>query len=772
VERLLRQGNFDSAAKQAVAGEERTRSDPEMFCRFRILRLEALMYAGKAADAKDLLSHAPPTTTREYDVRSLIVRARRAFDTSDWKSASEYTAAAQRLALSSGQPSWQAEADVHRGILLARQGKFGEAETMLHGAFKRASSAGDLFQKASAINNLGMILFVRSRCDAAIPMFQQAEALWREAKADHSLIATRGNLAMCFQRLGDFDKALEIRKETLQLRQPSLLKANGLGEMGTLLLADDVPGAVEHYKQAFAMARQFGADSDAARWASNLTFALTQLGQWERAEQALAEAESLHPEPRSRPFLELNAAAIALGRGRIEDSRNRYLRVSAANANNPAITWAAHSGIANTFMAASDTASAFRHFEAAIGVIEGAWSELNANEYKITFLSSLIEFYQSYVDALMAQGQVEKALQIADRSRARLLSQRLSREVKQASRDYRTVARQSGSVWLSYWLAPRRSFLWVVTPKEVHAFTLPASAEIEKLVRDYRGFIEGSMRDPMVSPSEAGKALYEKLIAPAASLLQKDADIVIVPDGALHQLSFDTLPVYSPTPHYLVNDYAIAIAPSLGVYQATRPAAAGREVLIIGDPVSSGSDFPPLPHAATEIAAVEKRLAPMRSRVFTKDAARPDLWKTVDAAEYSIIHIAAHAEANEKNPLQSAIILSPSPTPRLFAKDMIDTPLRADLVTLSACRSSGAKAYRGEGLVGFAWTFLQAGSQSVVAGLWDVADESTSMLMDRMYQGIARKESPARALRQARIALLQTEYAKPFYWGPFQCYVR
>jgi CHAT domain-containing protein len=140
-----------------------------------------------------------------------------------------------------------------------------------------------------------------------------------------------------------------------------------------------------------------------------------------------------------------------------------------------------------------------------------------------------------------------------------------------------------------------------------------------------------------------------------------------------------------------------------------------------------------------------------------------------------VIHIAAHAEANEKDPLLSAIILSPSPStqgPRLFARDMIDVPLQAELVTLSACRSSGAKAYRGEGLVGFAWAFLQAGSHSVVAGLWDVADESTSMLMDRMYENIARRQPPPRALRAARLAVRNSAWSKPFYWGPFQCYIR
>jgi len=152
--------------------------------------------------------------------------------------------------------------------------------------------------------------------------------------------------------------------------------------------------------------------------------------------------------------------------------------------------------------------------------------------------------------------------------------------------------------------------------------------------------------------------------------------------------------------------------------------------------------------------------------------ARPEAWSASNPQDYSIIHIAAHAEANPGSPLDSSLILSPGRGFRLRARDLIDVPLTADLVTLSACRSSGARIYAGEGLVGLSWAFLYAGARSVVAGLWDVADESTAMLMDRMYAGLAAGKPPATALHEARRSMLQTPYAKPYYWGPFQCYLR
>jgi len=75
-------------------------------------------------------------------------------------------------------------------------------------------------------------------------------------------------------------------------------------------------------------------------------------------------------------------------------------------------------------------------------------------------------------------------------------------------------------------------------------------------------------------------------------------------------------------------------------------------------------------------------------------------------------------------------------------------------------------------MVGFAWAFLHAGARSVIAGLWDVADESTSMLIDQLYAGLTAGDPPPEALRKARLSIRRAGFAKPFYWGAFQCYTR
>jgi len=140
-----------------------------------------------------------------------------------------------------------------------------------------------------------------------------------------------------------------------------------------------------------------------------------------------------------------------------------------------------------------------------------------------------------------------------------------------------------------------------------------------------------------------------------------------------------------------------------------------------------------------------------------------------------MIHFAAHAETNPERPLESAVILSPSGEGyKLYARDIAALKLSADLVTISACRSAGSRTYGGEGLVGFAWAFLQAGTHAVIAGLWEVGDRSSSKLMDKLYEGIASGMAPAAALRQAKLGLLHSSGSnrKPFYWAPYQTYIR
>ena len=206
---------------------------------------------------------------------------------------------------------------------------------------------------------------------------------------------------------------------------------------------------------------------------------------------------------------------------------------------------------------------------------------------------------------------------------------------------------------------------------------------------------------------------------------------------------------------------------------APSPRRRAPSLLLFGDPAPRAPEFPALKYAAAEIANVSKHFPADGVATYQGDRASPAAYKTATPDRFSFVHFTAHAAANLESPLDSAVILTgPDAAYKLYARDVAAMPLRAELVTVSACRSAGERAYSGEGLVGFAWAFLRAGASRVIAGLWDVDDRSTAELMDGLYAHIAAGETAAHALREAKLSLLAKggNYGKPYYWGPFQVF--
>ncbi|MGH9566290.1 MAG: CHAT domain-containing protein, partial [Candidatus Angelobacter sp.] len=59
----------------------------------------------------------------------------------------------------------------------------------------------------------------------------------------------------------------------------------------------------------------------------------------------------------------------------------------------------------------------------------------------------------------------------------------------------------------------------------------------------------------------------------------------------------------------------------------------------------------------------------------------------------------------------------------------------------------------------------------VIAGLWDVADDSTPELMGGLYAGIVKGQSVSAALRAAKLQLMtSSEHSAPYYWAALQLY--
>jgi CHAT domain-containing protein len=327
---------------------------------------------------------------------------------------------------------------------------------------------------------------------------------------------------------------------------------------------------------------------------------------------------------------------------------------------------------------------------------------------------------------------------------------------------------------LFYWLGEKRSYLWAITPAKVSLFTLPARTEIDSAVKSYLDAFTDP-RDPLETGNADGKKLYGTLIQPVKKLIPKNSRVVILADGSLNTLNFETMIVPGEKPHYWIEDVTLQTANSLSLLSRTSVSAPPKSanLLLVGDALAASPDFPPLPQAGKEAGLVENYFPADRRSVLTGAQATASRFLDGKPGEFSYVHFATHGTASRTRPLESAVILSrEGDSYKLYARDIVQHPLKAYLVTISACNGAGMRTYAGEGLVGLSWAFLRAGAHNVIAGLWEVSNASTPQLMDELYRGLSAGQDPATALRNAKLTLVHSSgnYRRPFYWAPFQLY--
>lgn len=690
--------------------------------------------------------------------------------------------AAARRARAAGAASVEFAAEALHGQALYRLGHATEADDRLATALERARQTADVLDDATLLVTAGMGRLSSNRFDEALTFFEPVMAM--SSIAGDMLHATAlSNAGVSYARLGEFDKAIEVQTRAVaehEDRQVPIYIEQSQGELGnTYALMDQPAKALPYLTRARTVAAAGERWTDAALWTDNLAIAHLNLGQWDRADALNEESAALKARSgdTSLVFNTLARARVAAGRGQLDRAITLFEATLAEAGASPYAGWQAHGGLAEALLARGQRARGLAEFNRALALIDLARTDLPRLEHRFSFLARMIGLHRAYVEALVNMGDSDGALEVADLSRARVLAERTGggAVVRTAASAFGRAAARSGTTLVSYWLGRTRSHAWIVTSAGVRRVDLPPAETIDALVARHRQFIERSIANPLGTPSGPADALAEAVLEPVRAHIAPHARVVVVPDGSLHGVNFETLPIGSPR-HYWIEDVTLTVAPSLALVSSGRPAAKRGTggLLVMGDAVEGAGTGPRLQHAGREIDAILSRFPTTRSTVRRGAEARPEAYAEAKPGAYSVIHFAAHATANALSPLDSTIELSAGTAgaSKLYAREIASQPLSADLVTISACRGVGDRAYGGEGPVGLAWAFMRAGAARVIAGLWDVDDATTATIMMGLYDGLARGDDPAVALRAAKLAVIRRggTAAKPFYWAPLQVF--
>jgi len=785
-------GNLDVAQQKAEKERnELSHSDADWSMKFRLLEAEIRTYQGRREDVLTLLTEKGVFYPPKGDIaikRDLLCglaysglnqtqladqklhEARLLSDASHSKLNGEILRAEAKIQLSADH------------LILATE--------LYKKSLQVAREQGDTFLEASDLLNIGLVELLQEHYDEAVASLNGATDFAKPIQARSVLQAALGNLGVAYFHLGDFEKALsnftqaekEARETGATYYQVKWLWNAGSSnyELGRL---DD---AKTYYEQSLKAATAINAHEEIAGTNTELAMLLFKEGHFDLAksycdEAIRAAAESTDKSAKLEPLYVQALLAARTANG--QNAEKMLLQVHEQSLGTPYLLWDIEDALGTYYRDKHQSAKARRWYGQSIQTFEAQRDSVKNEELKLPFFGNGDALYRDYADFLISSRQQDEALRLLDFGRARTLEEGLG-TTKRGSATFQTdfnpqaVARRHNATILFYSLGPEKSYLWAVTANHTALFLLPKKQEIESHVLSYQRAILKSI-DAVREANVDGRYLYDTIVAPAASMIPLGTKVFIIPDGGLNGLNFETLLKPSAEKlHYWIEDVTLTNANSIRLLSRLEPTPSNDEnnLLLIGNPIASGSEFERLPNAPTEVEDIRKHFRADYETLLTQADAVPSAYGAVKPDRFEYIHFVAHGTASRLSPLDSAVVLTaPAAHPedyKLYAREIVHHPLHARLVTISSCYGSGLRAYAGEELVGLSWAFLRAGAHNVIAALWEVNDASTPQLMDQLYGSLERGSEPDEALRTTKLAMMHSDGVtrKPMYWAAFQLY--
>jgi CHAT domain-containing protein len=727
-----------------------------------------------------------------------------------------------------GETQWEARATGELGTIAFLKGDSRKAGTMVGSALLSAMRSGDTGEQVRSLEMLGNGFYEVKRYTEAIGFFDRAIKIASSTPdSGFPFMAFEGK-SQALIRLNELNKARDVLGQALAVAKEHKdlgHEAHILNLLGELALrAGDRQKAVEDLQQGSQFALKCKYYRTAAEGLVDLAQLYLSAGDLKSAEESATVGLDTSRRVGDRYFLPRDLTMLA-------DLKAREGKVGEANA----------------------------FYEQAEDVVDGMLVNLDEPYWSSSLAGAMSETYLHHFELLARTGNVAQAFEVLERVRGRtaaaLLENRVSfskdqspeaqtlnatvselqlrlmrssdpderERLKEKLFEYeRQLAWTQGDQGVSHheWLerpAPLKAIQAVLLPDELvleyvladpHAYclwitkglagltALPAGRKrIEELTRSYLDTIRAKQDKP-----DLAKELYAILLGAVTEEATHDR-LIVVPDGLLYFLPFDTL--REPSGAFLVESRTISYVPAATVLEILRSARgiqqAPRPFLGVGDVpyqdqggVSAelakpqgiekavlrgfsdllGTPLHDLPQTREEVLD-SNRILGNDGVVLLGSHATATAFESEPLTDFRVVHLAVHGFADTRFPERSGLVLGVDPRSRnnglLRVPDIMRLHFNADLVTLSACDTGVGKVEDEEGITNLAEAFLVSGAKAVVASLWSADDMYTLALMERFYTHIAEGEDKAAALRQAKLELI-AKYGKgtpPYYWGAF-----
>lgn len=316
------------------------------------------------------------------------------------------------------------------------------------------------------------------------------------------------------------------------------------------------------------------------------------------------------------------------------------------------------------------------------------------------------------------------------------------------------------------------AFVIVRGTLRVHRLEMPASAlreRVQALARIVRTPPQPGTEQAWRAPS---RELYRALLGPLEHDLAGVRALYVSPHGFLANVPFALLA--DAQDRLVLEQHRVTYVPSASIYRQllSRPILnSAPRMLAIGNAVYPAGVVP-LEFAGKEAAAVSQMFP--GGLLLRREAATETKIDAL-APAYNILHFATHGVLLGRTvPGGSSLLVTADDTHDGFlsAAEIAGLDLsHSYIAVLSACETSVAEDDgRSSDLGSITNAFLTAGTPSVLGTMWQVNDETTTLLMLDFYQQFL-EVGAGEALRRAQLSIRKNpRFAHPYYWGAFVLY--
>ncbi|EKU99552.1 hypothetical protein Lepto7375DRAFT_1610 [Leptolyngbya sp. PCC 7375] len=674
--------------------------------------------------------------------------------------------------------------------------------------------------QAQTLGNLGSVYAKLSDYHQAIIYYEQVLLLFEAIEDRRGQAQTLGNLGNVYNNLSDYRQAIIYHEQALLLFEAiedRRGQAQTLGNLGSVYAKlSDYRQAIIYYEKALPLYRQIGDREGEGILLSNLGELFVQQEQLELAiifykasvnirESIRENVQELSQDLEKTYLQEIYTDSVAgsyrtlakllLEQGRIPEAQQVLDLLQLEDLREFTDTRAVWTSDGIRLSGSEEIV-----YKAHDSLIALGSKLIECERNNCAELETLLDQQESLLDQY--KGEVDRFDEII---RANRRDDRNFQDPNNISVDARKLLEayaaneQNTLLVYPFVLEDKLWLVWATVGDVVGSIEVPVEqGELATTVQQFGALLKSRSSD-LNELQTTSQKLYNWIIQPLADELEKnDIDhLVFVNDRVTRYIPMGAL--YDGE-NYLLENYTVStvLSPTATDMDDRLGPVTDSNVLGLGLTEAVDIDdqtFNPLPAVRDELAGIIKGQdgdgvypgQTFLNQEFTLDAFKNNLRGN------RILHMATHAAFIPGQPKESFIVLGDGE--RLEIPD-IETMTRRlkdlHLVVLSACQTALGETNQEDGteIAGLSSYFLEANrSGAVVASLWNVNDQSTSVLMQRFYENMAAGETKAEALRNAQLSLLGSDQtadgderiigqrqadeagaaplSHPYFWAPF-----